>query len=69
MRKRATPRFERREACGLRQWSGRQGENRVEEISPRLRFRFDDPVTGKALRLEGVSGPGEGAVTAGAIKV
>lgn len=37
----------------------RRGENRVDAISPRLRFKFDAPDSDRALLLEAVSGPGD----------
>jgi len=35
----------------------RRGENRVDAVTPRLRFRFDEPGSARALPLEAVSGP------------
>jgi hypothetical protein len=37
----------------------RCGENQVDAVTPRLRFRFDEPDSIRALRLEAVSGPGD----------
>lgn len=37
----------------------RRGENQVDAVTPRLRFRFDEPASIRALPLEAVSGPGD----------
>lgn len=37
----------------------RLGENQVDAVTPRLRFRFDEPGSIRALPLEAVSGPGD----------
>lgn len=37
----------------------RHGKNRVDAVTPRLRFRFDEPDSIRALPLEAVSGPGD----------
>jgi len=37
----------------------RCGENQVDAVTPRLRFRFDEPDASRALPLEAVSGPGD----------
>jgi secreted trypsin-like serine protease len=37
----------------------RCGENRVDGVEPRLRFRFDEPASARPVPLEAVSGPGD----------
>lgn len=37
----------------------RRGENQVDAVTPRLRFRFDEPGSIRSLPLEAVSGPGD----------
>lgn len=37
----------------------RKGENRVDAVTPRLRFRFDETDSARALPMEAVSGPGD----------
>jgi secreted trypsin-like serine protease len=37
----------------------RRGENKIDEATPRLRFRFDEPGSSRVVPLEAVSGPGD----------